>query len=470
MGWNIDLENLTRRRIKWEVFREDYIPSEILYRDKQMKDLENTFLYSVLTNNPSNIAIYGNTGTGKTLTVLSMIDFIYHQQEMGKLKYKYKIFYVREVKNKTAYHMIVELAKKVGAVSEAYISGYSLDTLVSQIMKRVFFSKEYADFDHIIFVFDDLDNILLETKRKNKKEKKDTLVDVPLSFLDGFLRYHLDYPASKKNISIIVVGITNPLHMVGDDNVGFFDSAIHFPPYEIGEITEILKIHLKDAGAEEYANDSILHIIAHEISNKYAHNIRTALKVLKTALQLCINDGRDELDVHNDIMPSFKKISFEMQLENLNTFTFTQLTLLTILLRRYYLLPNQPIYIAEAYHDFNKFYYALGYDTFAYRTFYNYLKNLEAENFILVEKISEGRGKGIRGKITLNNPASIVEALVEIEPEKFKYDDIRTLVSVEESDMPLILFDPFRRRVKVAKRVEEDTNSIKLIYSEWLDI
>ena len=50
-----------------------YIPEEILYREEQLQEVANVLAPILRMEKPSNLFIYGKTGTGKTISVKHII-------------------------------------------------------------------------------------------------------------------------------------------------------------------------------------------------------------------------------------------------------------------------------------------------------------------------------------------------------------------------------------------------------------
>jgi len=59
------------------VFQANFTPNEVLYRDEQIEQVAQTLAPCLKLQKPSNLFIYGKTGTGKTLTVRYVTSQIY---------------------------------------------------------------------------------------------------------------------------------------------------------------------------------------------------------------------------------------------------------------------------------------------------------------------------------------------------------------------------------------------------------
>ena len=53
-----------------------YYPKEIMYREEQIQEIANILAPILRGEKPSNIFVYGKTGTGKTLSIKHVINYI----------------------------------------------------------------------------------------------------------------------------------------------------------------------------------------------------------------------------------------------------------------------------------------------------------------------------------------------------------------------------------------------------------
>ncbi|MBT3464876.1 cell division control protein Cdc6, partial [archaeon] len=57
-----------------EVLLPSYLPDKVLYREEQVQQVAEILAPSLRMEKPSNLFIYGKTGTGKTLSVKHVIE------------------------------------------------------------------------------------------------------------------------------------------------------------------------------------------------------------------------------------------------------------------------------------------------------------------------------------------------------------------------------------------------------------
>ena len=92
-----------------EVLRPTYIPQNLPHRRKQISGLANTLSAALKKETPSNILIYGKTGTGKTATVKYVSKEL---EEMGKKRgSKCVMLYINSEVFDTQYRVFAYLAR-----------------------------------------------------------------------------------------------------------------------------------------------------------------------------------------------------------------------------------------------------------------------------------------------------------------------------------------------------------------------
>ena len=75
-----------------KVLLASYTPEAILYRDEQINQIAQTLAPALKLEKPSNIFVYGKTGTGKTLSVKYTTNQL--QEVASRKEIPVKIFYI----------------------------------------------------------------------------------------------------------------------------------------------------------------------------------------------------------------------------------------------------------------------------------------------------------------------------------------------------------------------------------------
>ena len=92
-----------------------YMPNKILHRDSEFEKVANILAPCLKGDRPSNLFIYGKTGTGKTLTIKNVVSQL---EEVSKKTDKpLRIIYINCKLKKiadTEYRLIAQLGRELG--------------------------------------------------------------------------------------------------------------------------------------------------------------------------------------------------------------------------------------------------------------------------------------------------------------------------------------------------------------------
>ena len=457
-----DILRISERRkkilIRWVAFQDGYVPSKIVYRNAQIEKLKG-FMEDVLVFGERGIvSIYGNTGTGKTVTVRKVTNLMENMARMEKVNIKLKIIWATAGGGMTPFKIINRLTYNMGLTKKEYVRGYALEELFSLIADYI----RKMSYDHYLFVLDDLHKL------------KTTEKDGPLGFLNFFIRFNYLYPdiAKRKKVSAIFISRENTQHLAGYDNVGIFNYAIYFPPYDEREIEDILKIHLRDAEAERFIDDYPLSYLSAWTYNNEAGNVRIALKILEKALKNVIKKGEEKI-TKEDITQSIALATIEDIKKDLIHLPFSEVLIL-VLIARHKIIKNEPVKSPELFSMFNHIYSNIfNYKEFSIRTFERHIENLKYGGYIDATSRSYWK-KGRYYEIDLHRPLHLIEALYELKNDSLsvggnEFIDPSILINDSEDGNPLIIYDPIRKRLRALKSARKDYGErVITTYSPWV--
>lgn len=252
-----------------DILRIDYVPKKILYRNEQIIQLGEILSPILRGSKPSNVFLYGKTGTGKTVVA----KFIMKRLSEKINKKDTKLIYLNTRLAGTEYRLLVELASSLG--STIPFTGLSISEALSRILLYVNQNKY-----NLIFIIDEVDFLV--------KNYGDDL-------LYQLTRYNdiLD-----KNLFVSLVGISNDLKFKDflDPRVlsSLNEEEIIFPPYTVDEIKNILNERAKLAFSPNSVEESAINYCAALAGSEHG-DARRAVDLLRVAAELTERQGEGKI-------------------------------------------------------------------------------------------------------------------------------------------------------------------------------
>ena len=277
-----------------EILREDYEPDIIQYRDSEQEEITQSLSPILLKSRASNLILYGEPGTGKTLVIKKIIKNI--EKRVEKSNFPINVAYSNS-KNETAiYGLIVSLGRQLD-LSEKVLPTTGLS--ISEVLKRIL-KKINEDKLNIIFVIDEIDD-LAEQAQKTGNDILYQLTRVNERLEQG---------------SITLVGISNNLTFKEklDPRVisSLSEKEVLFTNYDIDQIKTILRERIKEAFVENAVEESALELCA-ILSGQEHGDARRAIDLLLKAGEIA--DQRQLKKVtHKHVREAFDRM--EEQLVN----------------------------------------------------------------------------------------------------------------------------------------------------------
>ncbi|MCK4717187.1 MAG: ORC1-type DNA replication protein [Thermoplasmata archaeon] len=255
------------------VLRPEYIPSTLPHREAEVKQLASIMITALRGNRPSNILIFGKTGTGKTATVR------YIEKEMADMKQR-----VKEGKN--ASHV-----KDLSPVDHIYINCEIVDTpygILQNIGNR--FIRVFQE--RIPFTGWPLEKVH-EEMRKNLDAQPRVLVvvldEIDKLFYksgDDVLYNLLNLNDTLVNAQVSIIGISNDLKFTEflDPRVKsrLGEEKLIFPPYNAQQLGDILRERADLAFREGTIDEEVISLCA-AIGAKEHGDARRAIDLLRVA-------------------------------------------------------------------------------------------------------------------------------------------------------------------------------------------
>ncbi|MDP3990149.1 MAG: orc1/cdc6 family replication initiation protein [archaeon] len=251
------------------VLSSSYKPDQILYREEQIQELANILAPALRKEKPSNVFIYGKTGTGKTLSVKHIVSSM---NEIAKNNQIYlKTVYINCKLKKVAdteYRLIAQLIKEFG--KEVPPTGLPTDEVYN-----IFYELLDAQEGTVILILDEIDQL---TKK-----------------IGDEIFYNLTrVNAELKKSQICLIGISNSL--VFSENLdprvksSLSEEEIIFPPYNALQIQDILRKRSIEAFKDGSVKPGVIEKCAAYAAREHG-DVRRAIDLLRVSGEVAERSG-----------------------------------------------------------------------------------------------------------------------------------------------------------------------------------
>jgi cell division control protein 6 len=279
-----------------KVLQANYTPNKILHREQEIEQIAHVLAPALRLEKPSNLFIYGKTGTGKTVCVKYTTNNI--AEVASKNKIPLRVVYINcKLKRvaDTEYRLIAQLATEFGKAIPA--TGLPTDEVY-----KIFFSALDSKEQIIILILDEIDQLA--------KKAGDAIL---------YNLTRINEELSKAQLSII--GISNDLVFV--DNLdprvksSLSEEEILFPPYNALQIQDILYERAKRAFKNGALGEGVIEKCAAYAAREHG-DARRALELLRVAAEIAERKGLSMVSL-NHIDEAEEKIERERILDAVQT-------------------------------------------------------------------------------------------------------------------------------------------------------
>jgi len=348
------------------VLLSSFLPEDIQHRDKEIKQIANILAPSLKQEKPSNLFLYGNTGTGKTLTIKHVIKTI--SQITSDKKIQLKIIYtnckLKRVAD-TEYRLIAHLAGFFGRSIPP--TGLPTDEVY-----KIFYDSVEKENKVILFVLDEVDQLIKKTGD---------------NVLYNLIRINEDL--KKSNISLI--GISNDISFL--DNLdprvksSLSEEDVFFSPYNALELKNILKERSTKAFKENVIEQGVIEKCAAYAAREHG-DARKAIELLRVTGEVAERAGSKTITLVN-IDEAEEKLEKDKIFDIVKTQPKQfQAVLLSIISLK---TANQTAYSGEVYEFYKKLCFKVGLRPLTQRRVSDIIREFELMGIINTKTISKGR-------------------------------------------------------------------------------
>lgn len=369
-----------------------YTPETVYHRDKEINKIANILAPAIKQQKPSNLFVYGNTGTGKTLTVKHIITNL---EEITKnKKIPLKIIYtnckLKRVAD-TEYRLVAQLTSALGKSIPP--TGLPTDEVY-----RIFYGAVEKEKGVVLLVLDEVDQLI---KRAG----------------DGVLYNLTRINEELKNSKISLIGISNDINFIENIDArvksSLSEEEILFPPYNALEIQGILKERAVKAFKENVIGAGVIEKCAAYVARSYG-DARKAIDLLRVSGELA-ERAKDKTISIEHIDEAEEKLEKEKVFDIIRTQPKQfQAVLFSILSARN---KNQQIYTGGIYEFYKKLCFRIGLRPLTQRRVSDIIGEFEIIGVINTRTISKGR-YGRTREVTLSIPSSVIPLTKKILEEE----------------------------------------------------
>lgn len=273
-------ENFLKRNsifIDKNVLLSSYLPDKVLYREEQLLEIANIMAPALRLEKPSNLFIFGKTGTGKTLTVKYLLNSLEETAKKNNtpLKTIYLNCKLKKVAD-TEYRLIAQLIKEFN--QKVPSTGLPTDEVYNIFYNLIDKKKQV-----ILLVLDEIDQL---TKK-----------------IGDEILYNLTrINAEMKNAQLCLIGISN--NLVFSDNLdpriksSLSQEESLFPPYNAFQIQNILKERARNAFKPQTIKVGVIEKCAAYAAREHG-DARRAIDLLRIAGELAERAGSNFIEIHH---------------------------------------------------------------------------------------------------------------------------------------------------------------------------
>jgi archaeal cell division control protein 6 len=288
-----------------DVLRPTYTPSELPHRNEQINGLASVLVPALRGETPSNVLIYGKTGTGKT-AVAKYVGKELEEASLGDMKCT--VIYINCEVVDTQYRILAHLARHFD--KEIPMTGWPTDQVYAEFRNAVDSEKQV-----VVIMLDEVDKLV--------RKGDDVLYNLS--------RINSDLLRSK----VSIIGISNDLKFTEflDPRVksSLGEDEIIFPPYNAEQIKDILEQRAKLSFSPGVLQESVIPLCAAFAAQEHG-DARKALDLLRISGELA-ERARSAIVAEDHVRSAREKIEQDRVEEVIKTLpTQSKLVLYSIVL------------------------------------------------------------------------------------------------------------------------------------------
>lgn len=255
-----------------EALSTEYIPDSLPFRENQIKHVAQILAPALHSSKPSNLLLYGKTGTGKTAVARLVVEKLRSQDATKQIA----TCYVNTRIASTEYRTLAKIADSLPLPLDQRIpaTGLSIGTVLDRIFMAIRNSRV-----HLILVLDEIDYLVN-------------------TYGDDIL-YQITRAGENVGPGFFtIVGISNDLKFKDELDPRVLSSLgeeeLVFPPYTTEELRVILAARAKVAFSPDVVPDAVLNLCAAMAGSEHG-DARRAVDLLRVAGEIAEREGTHQV-------------------------------------------------------------------------------------------------------------------------------------------------------------------------------
>ena len=372
-----------------KALQSNYTPKNVPYRGDQINQVAGILAPSLRMEKPSNVFIYGKTGTGKTLVAKHVMNDLIKVANENKISLN--LVYINCKMKRVAdteYRLLAQICRELGV--EVPATGLPTEEVYKMFV-------EYVDGRNqiLILILDEIDQLV------NK--------------IGDEILYNLTRLNSElKNSQVSFIGISNDLMFI--DNVdprvksSLSEEEVVFPPYDAVQLEKILKQRSELAFNESVICEGVIEKCAAYAAREHG-DARRALELLRVAGELVERKGEEKIAVEH-IDKAEEKIEKDRVLDVITTqpkqYKLALYSIINVCNNGNGNVIDKDIFTGDVYDAYKDYCKNIGMKPLTQRRLSGIIAELDLMGIINARVISKGR-YGRSRAISLAIPAGSVE-------------------------------------------------------------
>lgn len=364
-----------------KILQANYTPDIIDHREDEIEQIANILAPCLRLEKPSNLFLYGKTGTGKTLcakhTTNKMLEVAKERDIPVQVIYlNCKMKRVAD----TEYRLIAQIINEFGIDIPA--TGLPTDEVY-----KIFFNLLEKEEQLVILILDEIDQLVKKAG-------------------DGIIYNMTRLNSELKKAQVTILGISNDLLFI--DNIdprvksSLSEEELVFPPYNAVQLQDILKTRCNSAFKEGVIKPGVVEKCAAFAAREHG-DARRALELLRVAGELTEREGKQHIEIEH-LDKAERKIERDRIVEIVRTqpkqHHATLYSIITLGEKR-----KDTVYTGDVYNLYKGLCDKVGLRPLTQRRLSDIIAELDMLGVINANVISKGRGGRTR-EITLSIPHS----------------------------------------------------------------